>query len=404
MRIFKNRGDIFFSKTNKEKSTEQKILLIALVIIVLFSLVFMICVGAKNDFSVKKFFEPENLSTTQAVEESTIELPQVSGKTNYIVTVSEKESLLFAELIQVDFDNTSYKVCTLKPSTEYDGSTLSYIYSHSGVQNVKSAVENMFSTSIDYYIDFEKDKFADYYDSLGEVNYAVSSDIKYKNNKTTVPYTVRIKAGEQVIKGSQAVNLVRYYLESGNNQSGANDILLTSLSKQLNAENFVEKDSFFQDFVTKANTNITVRDYAAADDKITVLCNSQNGISIYGAEIKYKNNKMEIFDMISKEELDKYMSKANLVITHGGVGSIIMALEKGKKVIAVPRLHEYGEHVNDHQRQIIKMFGEKNYLIGIQNVEDLPEAIKESETFEPNEYKNNNQKMLNIIEDFIEKV
>lgn len=61
--------------------------------------------------------------------------------------------------------------------------------------------------------------------------------------------------------------MVRYYLESGNNQSGANDILLTSLSKQLNAENFVEKDSFFQDFVTKANTNITVRDYAAADDK-----------------------------------------------------------------------------------------------------------------------------------------
>lgn len=93
--------------------------------------------------------------------------------------------------------------------------------------------------------------------------------------------------------------MVRYYLESGNNQSGANDILLTSLSKQLNAENFVEKDSFFQDFVTKANTNITVRDYAAADDKITVLCNSQNGISIYGAEIKYKNNK------ITKKTLQK---------------------------------------------------------------------------------------------------
>ena len=119
---------------------------------------------------------------------------------------------------------------------------------------------------------------------------------------------------------------------------------------------------------------------------------------------KYKSNKMEIFDMISKEELDKYMSKANLIITHGGVGSIIMALEKGKKVIAVPRLHEYGEHVNDHQRQIIKVFSEKNYLIGIQNVEDLPEAIKESENFETKEYKNNNQKMIKIIEDFIEKV
>ncbi len=119
---------------------------------------------------------------------------------------------------------------------------------------------------------------------------------------------------------------------------------------------------------------------------------------------KYKSDKMEIFDMISKEELDKYTSKANLIITHGGVGSIIMALEKRKKVIAVPRLHEYGEHVNNHQRQIIKVFSEKNYLIGIQNVEDLPEALKEAENFEPTEYKNNNMKMINIIEDFIEKI
>ena len=119
---------------------------------------------------------------------------------------------------------------------------------------------------------------------------------------------------------------------------------------------------------------------------------------------KYQSNQMEIFDMISKEELDKYIAEADLIITHGGVGSIIMALEKGKKVIAVPRLHEYGEHVNNHQRQIVKVFSEKNYLIGIQNVEDLPDAIKEYQNFEPKEYKNNNQKMIKIIEDFIEKV
>ena len=119
---------------------------------------------------------------------------------------------------------------------------------------------------------------------------------------------------------------------------------------------------------------------------------------------KYKSDKMKIFDMISKEELDEYMSKANLIITHGGVGSIIMALEKRKKVIAVPRLHEFDEHVNNHQRQIIRVFSEKKYLIGIQNVEDLPKAINESKNFEPREYKNNNQKIINIIEDFIEKV
>ena len=95
----------------------------------------------------------------------------------------------------------------------------------------------MFSTTFDYYIDFQRDAFCEYFDSLGDVNYALVSDIKYKNNKSAVAFTVRMKAGEQVIKGSQAVNLVRYFLES-NNQQNANDVLLTSLSKQMNPDNF----------------------------------------------------------------------------------------------------------------------------------------------------------------------
>ena len=292
MRIFKNRGDIFFSKTDKEKSTEQKILIIALVVIVVFSLIFLFVVGAKNDFSAKKFFEPEDLSTTVQATEQEVILPQVSGKTNYIITVSDSSNLLFVELLQVDLDNISYKVCSLKSSTEYDGSTLGYIYSNSGVINVKNAVESMMGVKFDYYIDFERDKFCEYFDELGSVNYAFAQDIRYRNNKSDVPYTVRIKSGEQTLKGTQVVNLVRYYLESNKTQASANDLLLNSLSKQINADNYEKKDTFFQDLVTKSNTNITVRDYSSADDAINVLCNNQNGVSLYGAPVKYKNNKI----------------------------------------------------------------------------------------------------------------
>ena len=113
---------------------------------------------------------------------------------------------------------------------------------------------------------------------------------------------------------------------------------------------------------------------------------------------------MKMFDMISQEVLDNLVDEANIVITHGGIGSIIMALKKHKKVIAVPRLHEFNEHVNDHQRQIVNIFNEKNYLIGLQNVEDLPEALKQIETFEPEEYKGNHKKIMKIIEDFIDNI
>ena len=41
--------------------------------------------------------------------------------------------------------------------------------------------------------------------------------------------------------------------------------------------------------------------------------------------------------------------KADLIVTHSGTGSIVNSLKSGKKVIVVPRLAKYGEHVNDHQ-------------------------------------------------------
>lgn len=117
---------------------------------------------------------------------------------------------------------------------------------------------------------------------------------------------------------------------------------------------------------------------------------------------KYESNKMKIMDLMSKEQLSKFQDEASLIITHGGVGSIVSSIEKGKKVIAVPRKHEYGEHVNNHQIQIVKDFNDKGYIIGIENVEDLKEAIIKSKIFEPVKYQPNNQKMLKIIENFIE--
>ena len=118
---------------------------------------------------------------------------------------------------------------------------------------------------------------------------------------------------------------------------------------------------------------------------------------------KYESDKMKIVDLIPAEKLSKLQDKASLIISHGGVGSIISSIEKGKKVIAVPRRHEYGEHVNNHQIQIVKEFNEKGYIIGIENVEDLKYAIIKSKTFVPTKYEPNNHKILKIIEDFIDK-
>ena len=117
---------------------------------------------------------------------------------------------------------------------------------------------------------------------------------------------------------------------------------------------------------------------------------------------KYNSKNMKIFELISKEELNKLQDKADLIITHGGVGSIISSIKKGKKVIAVPRLHEYNEHVNNHQKEIIRLFNEEGYIIGIDSIEELENALLNIEKFTPTKYENNNKKMLQIISDFID--
>ena len=118
---------------------------------------------------------------------------------------------------------------------------------------------------------------------------------------------------------------------------------------------------------------------------------------------KYSSNNMEIFDLIPQDEFNNLMSKADLVITHGGVGNIISALEKNKKVIAVPRLAKYGEHINDHQTQIIAKFNDLGYIIGLQDVDELDDAVKQIKKFKPKKFVHDNSKMLNLVSKLIDK-
>lgn len=293
MRIFKNRGDIFFSKTNKEKSSEQRFLIIALVLIVIFSVIFVFVTAVKNDFSAKEFFKPENISVTENVSENEIDiLPQVSGKNNFIVLVSEENNLLFAGIIQTDMDNLAYKASMLRADTVVEGEKLSMIFKKSGAENVKKAVESLLNTSIDYYISMESDKFTEVYEKFGEINYPVINSIKYKNNDTAVPFSVRVKEGEQSLKGSQIIGLMRYYLDVEKKPSLANDIMLTILTQQINENNYENKDELFEKFIASSKTNITVKNYSMAEDSLIVLSNENTGVKVYNAPAEYKNNKI----------------------------------------------------------------------------------------------------------------
>lgn len=130
--------------------------------------------------------------------------------------------------------------------------------------------------------------------------------------------------------------------------------------------------------------------------------NIKEDVIVQKGYTKFESQDMTIYNQISLEEITKLIDKADLVITHGGVGSIITAIEKSKKVIAVPRLKQYKEHVNNHQLDIIKSFNELGYIIGLNEVEELENALKNVKQFEPKPYIKNTGKIIQLIEDFID--
>lgn len=57
----------------------------------------------------------------------------------------------------------------------------------------------------------------------------------------------------------------------------------------------------------------------------------------------------EVHSLVSLEALQQEVRGADVVITHGGPGSIWLALECGQVPVVVPRDPRLGEHVDDHQ-------------------------------------------------------
>ena len=119
-------------------------------------------------------------------------------------------------------------------------------------------------------------------------------------------------------------------------------------------------------------------------------------------EPKTQKQQIKVFNTIPRQELDKLIEKAKLVISHGGVGSMITANQKGKKVIAVPRHKKYHEHVNDHQVDTIEIFAKRGYVMPLNNIEDLEQALQNIKEFTPTIYKKDeDSNIIGIIEKFI---
>ena len=135
------------------------------------------------------------------------------------------------------------------------------------------------------------------------------------------------------------------------------------------------------------------------EDKI-----SKDEILVQCVYSEYVPKNYKTFDLKPQDEIDEIIEKADIIITHSGTGSIIGALKKGKKLIIIPRLKKYGEHVDNHQMELAEVFNNKYNIPTVLDMKDLYDAINKMSTYKPVKWQINNEKLIKSLENSINEL
>ena len=105
---------------------------------------------------------------------------------------------------------------------------------------------------------------------------------------------------------------------------------------------------------------------------------------------------------LDRDEFAMRMAAAHVVITHAGTGAIMGALKAGCKVIAVPRLARYGEHVDDHQVQLIGEFEGMGIIEACYDVAELGGAYRRCLAHEYARYESNTATIVDDLARYLD--
>jgi UDP-N-acetylglucosamine transferase subunit ALG13 len=88
-----------------------------------------------------------------------------------------------------------------------------------------------------------------------------------------------------------------------------------------------------------------------------------------------RSHRAEQADFLDFDEVVENIRNARAVVTHAGVGSVMIALANGKRPIVFARRHELGEHVDDHQVELARRLEASGLVTVVDSSAALSDAL-----------------------------
>lgn len=138
---------------------------------------------------------------------------------------------------------------------------------------------------------------------------------------------------------------------------------------------------------------------------VDTLCDKMENINLIVQSTnecqKYKNFNVNSF--LSPIDYLSNLKKADVIISHAGMGSIISAFEENKTIAIMGRKFKLGEHRNDHQASTIKKFKGTPGVYIFDSVDELFQILSRIDSLEKCDLKTNNKRyeMIKALEGFL---
>lgn len=157
-------------------------------------------------------------------------------------------------------------------------------------------------------------------------------------------------------------------------------------------------------FVTVGSQKFQFDRLIRAVDALVASGVAKGGAFAQTGACAYVPEHMEHEAFLDREAFRSQMDACDVVVTHGGTGAIIGAVKDGKKVIAVPRRAEFGEHVDDHQIEIVRQFGDMGLIEPCMDPVDLAAAYARALSKDYLPYKSNTAQFCADLSEYIDEV
>ena len=96
-------------------------------------------------------------------------------------------------------------------------------------------------------------------------------------------------------------------------------------------------------------------------------------------------------------QFEALLRESNLVISHGGAGTLIHILRVGRVPVVMPRRRQYAEHVDDHQFELVEALQREGRVVAALEARDLRAAVDKARRKNEQPTAPSNRQLIDLV-------